>query len=550
MDSEIDVTFNILKEYIDNNNNFCLDAGAGSGKTHTLIKVINYIRESLPEKKIVCITYTNNAKNEILERLSSTNNVSVSTIHDFIWKNIGKFQFSLRIEVNKMIEEKIEKFKLEGDAERLEKYQSSDLSSPIVYRNYESLRKGIISHDTLLKIFKSFLDNEIFCNIMFSSFDYIFIDEYQDTDKLVFYDFLDKFNQYKTNNCNIIMGLFGDFMQNIYEDGIGQIDFVHQNDFKYIKKEENYRSCENIIKANNCLRDDLKQVCKNKFEENGKIIFVYNQSSDLFLNNDLDYCNYIRLHLSHRVIADEVGFSNIYKVYSNKYKDVSTILKNADERFLKYICRDVMPSIYDFNNDLSNTIIKNINMSFITFQTLNEIKQKIDDIVDNMNSLSISDFLNSLFELNIFSCSHYKQICQSYIDSDDDEFLKDILNISSVEFYNYYCQFSSKTMLETMHGTKGNEFENVLINISETIPWTMYNFSKLLKKDNALKDSVRQRTLKLLYVSCTRAKKSLVINYIVDKKESKNDLSALLMKNNVERIWNDNIEFINKTNDN
>ncbi len=551
MDSEIDVTFNIIKEYIDNNHNFCLDAGAGSGKTHTLIKVINYIRESLPEKKIVCITYTNNAKDEILERLSSTNNVLVSTIHDFIWRNIGKFQSSLRAEVNKMIEEKIEKFRIDGDIERLEKYQNSDLNLPILYRNYESLRNGIISHKTLLKIFKSFLNNKNFCNIMFSLFDYIFIDEYQDTDKSFFYDFLDKFNQYKANKSDILMGLFGDFMQNIYEQGIGRIDSEHQNDFKYIQKEDNYRSCKNIIKTNNCLRDDLKQVCKNKSKENGKIIFVYNQSNDLFLNNDSDYCNYKRLHLTHRVISEEIQFANVYRVYNNKYNmDTSTILKNADERFLKYICRDIMPSIYEFNNKLSNTIIKNINMSFMTSQSLKEIKERLINIVANMNSLSISDFLNKLFELKMFSSTHYKQLCQTYIDSDDNEFLKEIIDIPSLEFYNYYCQFSNRTMLETMQGTKGNEFENVLININETISWTMYNFSKLLKKDNTLKESVRERTLKLLYVSCTRAKKSLVINYIVDKEESKNDLSALLMKNNVERIWNDSIEFINKTNDN
>ena len=96
MDSKIDYTIEKIKNCIYDKNNFCLDAGAGSGKTYTLVSLINYIRETFPNKRIVCITYTSNAKDEIISRLNDENNISVSTIHDFIWKNIYKFQFQLR----------------------------------------------------------------------------------------------------------------------------------------------------------------------------------------------------------------------------------------------------------------------------------------------------------------------------------------------------------------------------------------------------------------------------------------------------------------------
>lgn len=45
--------------------NFILTGGAGSGKTYSLISLIEEIGRKYPEKSIVCITYTNNAVAEI-----------------------------------------------------------------------------------------------------------------------------------------------------------------------------------------------------------------------------------------------------------------------------------------------------------------------------------------------------------------------------------------------------------------------------------------------------------------------------------------------------
>ena len=153
MVSEINTALEEIKLCIEANENFCLDAGAGSGKTHTLVTTINHLKNINPDAKIVCITYTNNAKNEILSRLNDINNVIVSTIHDFIWKNICKFQAPLRTEVNKYIIEKIQKYEIENNEVKLEKYRNADLTLPIKYRDYESLSNGVISHDTLLNIF-------------------------------------------------------------------------------------------------------------------------------------------------------------------------------------------------------------------------------------------------------------------------------------------------------------------------------------------------------------------------------------------------------------
>ena len=530
MVSEINEALEEIKKCIENNENFCLDAGAGSGKTHTLISVINYLKSTNPQAKIICITYTNNAKNEIHSRLSDTNNVVISTIHDFIWKNIYKFQTPLRTEVNKYITENIKKYQAENNDIKLEKYKNADLTLPITY--------------TLLNIFKSFLVNEQYCNVLFSSINYIFIDEYQDTHKVIFYEFLSAFKKYKEKTNNILMGLFGDTMQNIYHTGIGEIQEDYKDIFKYIKKEENYRSCREIIEINNSLRFDLSQVCKNNDIEKNEIKFIYNISEDKYLKRFEQYNNFEKLHLTHRYIADEVGFPSIFNVYNQRYgTNTSNIIKNAEERFLRYICNEIMPSIYEIKNNVSNKIIKNINRNYFNFENLIVLKEKLYKIIDEMSEISIQFFLEKIFSLDVFSNLDYLKLCKSYEESDDVDFLSLITEINAIEFYNYYLQYSEETLLQTMHGTKGNEFNHIIVNINENTTWNWYNFSKLLK-NQPMKETVKIRTKKLLYVSCTRAQKSLVINYIVEENSSRSEYAIFMMKNDIERIWGNKIEFL------
>lgn len=74
-----------IKKCIENNRNFLLSGGAGSGKTYSLVQTINLIKEKYINKTIACITYTNVAVNEIKERVINNKDFVVSTIHDFLW---------------------------------------------------------------------------------------------------------------------------------------------------------------------------------------------------------------------------------------------------------------------------------------------------------------------------------------------------------------------------------------------------------------------------------------------------------------------------------
>src|SRR5258705_10335487 len=88
-------------ECIEAGKSFVVEAGAGSGKTWTLIESLKQILETQSvaleknNKKIACITYTNVAKDEITERIENNPLVLVLTIHEFLWFVMKNYQKEL-----------------------------------------------------------------------------------------------------------------------------------------------------------------------------------------------------------------------------------------------------------------------------------------------------------------------------------------------------------------------------------------------------------------------------------------------------------------------
>ncbi|KDN12543.1 ATP-dependent DNA helicase pcrA [Snodgrassella communis] len=105
---------------IDDGKSFIVHAGAGAGKTYTLIESINYILNHKlntlrkHNQKIICITYTNVAVDEIRHRLGESQFVQVSTIHEMLWQQIKLYQQYELVELHKnKLEKEIENTKLE-----------------------------------------------------------------------------------------------------------------------------------------------------------------------------------------------------------------------------------------------------------------------------------------------------------------------------------------------------------------------------------------------------------------------------------------------------
>lgn len=65
------------------NNMFLVNAPAGSGKTTFIENTIINLIAQYPNRRILSITYTNRAKDELNSRINSKN-VTIDTIHSFL----------------------------------------------------------------------------------------------------------------------------------------------------------------------------------------------------------------------------------------------------------------------------------------------------------------------------------------------------------------------------------------------------------------------------------------------------------------------------------
>ena len=79
------------------------------------------------------------------------------------------------------------------------------------------------------------------------------------------------------------------------------------------------------------------------------------------------------------------------------------------------------------------------------------------------------------------------------------------------EFQNLYKYLEGYTPFSTQHKTKGAEFNNVLVALDNG-GWNNYNFKNLFLETG--NPNVLERTQKLFYVCCTRAKENLAVYFV------------------------------------
>lgn len=552
------------------NQNFILEAGAGAGKTHTLMETIryvqkNFLRESGLEPKILCVTFTNVAKDEIQERLIENSNIIINTLHEFFWDYINQFQPELIKCVHELIVKDLDRLNEEIDKaqrlidkprkntniqekinvisknqEKLNKYKNIEFEK-VKYKNYRVLRKGIISHDDLINISSHFLDNSCFFNMFINSFTHIFIDEYQDTNVDIILKLLDKIKKYKdVRDRYIVLGLFGDQMQRIYSNSPINIDYSSLNIIP-IPKLDNYRTCGKIVKANNKLRGDgLIQEPKNNDLHFEELLFVYNLNSDKYLLNhkEINIDGSKRLFLSHKSIAEELGFSTLSKVFSNEYNNLSNDkLLKLEDNFICHIINHVISILYSFLIADYRKVINKIKLREFNLKLLQGYYQKINELLTN--SINLKYVVDEMDKLNInIEKSQLEEEIDNYLERDKENFIEELYSIDIDEYLNLYKYLEGKSSLETLHGVKGAEYTHVIINMFENQPWNKYNFEKLWMYGNDGASSTNSAHL-LFYVACTRAKHSLVINYIANDDNS--DKINQMFKN-IKELFDNHIE--------
>ena len=334
IEPEVEKVFELIKQ----GQNFILEGGAGSGKTYSLISIIEKISMEEPKKSIVCITYTNNAVAEIKSRIIN-DNLWVSTIHEFIWRVIGNFQKEIKECLVELINDDAQKLFITPKEVSSEDFISLDYFDGVRvdYAEWYSMsiteqNKIQISHDHVLIVAeKMFSKYKKLSDILKDTANYIFVDEYQDTSSLVVKILLEHLRKSTRDN---IVGFFGDSMQAIYDSGVGNIDSYG---LEKIQKNQNRRNPRKVINLANKFRSDgLVQIPSSDVVapnmNNGNVIegtvkFIYGdgiahledlRNSELFKELEFDIPQKTKeLRLTHKLNAETAGFSKLFELYSS-----------------------------------------------------------------------------------------------------------------------------------------------------------------------------------------------------------------------------------------
>lgn len=312
-----------VADAIERHENFLLKGGAGSGKTYSLVEAITFILKNNKSAKIACITYTNAAADELNKRFSRGDQNIASTIHKFIWGQIARYQSDIKSALIESINDG-----------KITNYDNIPLNENsfqegISYGEFLNLQKGVISHDEVLIIAsRMFQSHKLLCRITKLKYDYIFIDEYQDTHQSVLDILFDYVQIADTSHHQLTIGLFGDEMQKIYNN----MDGLKPNwKITEIIKEDNYRSCPRILNdfCNKIRTDGVKQqsagVMKGYQGDNIKFFYSTERSS---MQKVIDEINKIEvpepdvgcptyrcLFLTHKLLAKHAGYENLYNLY-------------------------------------------------------------------------------------------------------------------------------------------------------------------------------------------------------------------------------------------
>lgn len=531
MAGKISKSFESVKECIIHGQSFIVEAGAGSGKTWILIESLKYITETQSEKlerenkQIACITYTNVAKDEIIDRIDNNPLVLVLTIHEFLWLVMKNYQKELKNEIIK--------FNNADTKKSIEQLEEKIKKVNIDYSQYgRKFDKGKITHEDVLE-FSRIIFNTYpkISTIVANKFPYIFVDEYQDTEKrtieLLLNDLL------KNNSKKLTVGFFGDSMQKIYTQGVGRIpqEYLDNDTLKLITKRENYRCSKKVISLLGEIRTDLiQEPAGNNLD--GETIFIHcNKRVDNGLNYNvaLEYLknekgwifgqNTKILFLTHKGIANQLGYDKLLFVYDKIIFGRDRLL-NKEEMFSNFFLNKLEVLIKAFQDRNYKHFLKLLGLEGFLINAHND-KKGIQDlmqfVIELRTNKTVKQVMNFVLENNLLVKSARMEEYLSRMETTelhddeqrDKEFYDALMELKYSEYIAVNNFIENFTPYSTKHGVKGTEYDNVLVVIDDNL-WNQYKFNDVfanIKTNQGRYD----RTLNLFYVCCSRAKDKLAV---------------------------------------
>ena len=429
-------------------------AGAGSGKTRVLTYRIAYLLSmGIPPSRILALTFTNKAANEMKERIAAmvspdlARNLWMGTFHSLFSRILRREAEVLGFPSNFTIYDTIDSRSLVKTIVRElsldEKiYKPSEvfgrisaaknnLVTPDVYlssgefqvRDQVSRRPRLgevydryvkrCKHfgamdfdDLLLQTNLLFRDHPAVLDKYREAFDYVLVDEYQDTNYSQ-YLIVKKLSEIHRNLCVV-----GDDAQSIYSFRGARIENMlnfknDYPDYRIFKLEQNYRSTQTIVNAaNSVIKKNRGQISKEVFSknENGELIrvlkapndrdegfLVAGHISDLRFRDQLEHKDFAILYRTNaqsRIFEESLRRMNIpYKVFGS----VSFYQRKEIKDLLAYFRLTVNPRDDESLKRIINYPMRGIGKT--TLDKLNAYAEKLDshiwDVLTHLDQVNL-----------------------------------------------------------------------------------------------------------------------------------------------------------------
>lgn len=570
-------------------------AGAGSGKTKVLTTKIAYLIEEcgVSPYNILAITFTNKAAKEMSDRLFNlvglkAKNAQVSTFHSFGVKILRNHYKELGYDKNFIIMDSddslsiIKKILKSKDldpksynpngirnqisncknemmsAKDYQKFALGDYEKVVyeVYKEYEKTLKDNNSldfDDLLLLPIKLFKENKDILEEYQDRFQYILIDEYQDTNEPQ-YVLTRMISEKHKNICCV-----GDEDQSIYSfRGANYKNILNfEKDYKnaeVIKLEQNYRSTSNILDAANC-------VIKHNKERKDKVLWSNKGKGEKISYyrafNGIDEAQYVTREIK-KLINDGIDYQNIailYRTNAQSHTLEEELLKESIPYriiggvgfYSRREIKDVLAYlrlIYNYKDNISLLRVINVPKRGIGTKTISNLIEKannenksIFEVIDSgkelafkklieglkkeSESLTLTELLDRVLEvtgikqeyidektleadIRLENLEELKTVTKTFESREGIVSLEDfLLEVSLVTDVNEYDKDPNKVSLMTVHSVKGLEFDYVFITGLEE---GLFPHINSLLSSNELEEERR-----LCYVAITRAKEKLFI---------------------------------------
>lgn len=553
---------------IDHHQCFRLEAGAGAGKTYSLVQALkrlisergsDYLRRG---KKVACITYTNVAKREISQEIDEHPAVLVETIHAFCWGSMSQFQSVLRTEVGK----------LQRHAERIA--EAGGVGSRRI--EYDLGFFGIhddritLYHDDIPELMARFLAMPKFRQIFTEAYPVVFIDEYQDTNDEFMGALAMHFLEPKAGP---LIGLFGDHWQTIYRN---DFDLTALPNVEGVDKGSNFRSVPAVVDMLNRIRPTLPQVvhdlaaqgearafhansytgertdtAQSKLDTPPEVTRAYVAALRKQLEDEgWDFSPGVTkvLMLTHTALAAEQGYPSIVEIFKSHPDAISKL----DDATLEFLVRIVEPACAAYKSKKYGQMFDVLGRE-ATLQKPSE-KQAWADDMKSLDALrergtvgEVLDLLKKTRRPRLPDNVTRREDAMTAFDPaagepekpsvDRHRRLRDVKYQEVVNLVHFVDGF---TPFATQHSVKGAEFENVLVVFGGG--WNHYNWPRMLgyMVPGAKPKPDHQRGFKrarnLFYVSVSRPKRRLAVLFTQTMSEKSLEVLNTLFANKVAAV--------------